>query len=210
MQRRHFLGSALLASGLSPFLFTDILARQSATPAATPVEANGPDSGPTLADRVGQIDPQTLLDTLRATPVTSPLFPADTLPIEPEAWDDTGDSDLTDAVGGVVFNTGYDENDNFLGVGVAIVHPDAESASAAMIATGPVEQQALLGLPWFVQALQGNAVAVVQVDYLLLAGGADSAVFSEDSDAMLVLLRSITHMTALLDHLDGVLADLGV
>ncbi len=207
MQRRHFLGSALLASGLSPFLFTDVLARQSATPAATPVADKPSDAALTLPQQVAQIEPQTLLDALRSTPVTSPLFPADTPPIEPVVWDDTGDRDLENAVGGVVFNTGYDENDNFLGVGVAIVHPDAESASATMTATGPVEQQAFLGLPWFVQALQGNAVAVVQVDYLLLVGGADPSVFPADSDAMLVL-RSITHMTALLDHLDGVLADL--
>ncbi len=76
-----------------------------------------------------------------------------------------------------------------------------------MTATGPAEQQSFIGLPWFVQAIEGNAVAIVQVDYLLLVGGAESSVFPADSDAMLAL-RSVTHMTALLDHLDGVLADL--
>lgn len=209
MQRRHFLGSAAVAGIVYPSVISTSLARQSATPAATPVVYDGPDFGPTLAERVARISPEELLGAIRSTPVTTPLFPADTPPIEPVVWDEFLDTDLVDTFGGVVFNTGYDENDNFLGVGVAIVHPDTESASRASDTTardqGVESGGTLLGSPIFFQQNIDYGATLVQLDYLLIGGGTFTT-----GDQPTMLLRSITHTAALLSHLDGVLTDLGV
>ena len=208
MNRRRFLESAAFAGTVSPFLVTGAFARQSASPDATPILEHDYGFGPTLAQRVEQVKPAALFDALQTTPVSTPLFPADTPPIEPVLWDDESDTDLAGTIGGVVFNTGYDENDNFLGVGVAIIHADRESAAAAMATTGPAPKS-FLGMPWFVQAVEDHAASVIQIGHVLLAGSAAPPANPEESSGPLAL-RSITHMAALLDHLDTVLIDLGV
>lgn len=212
MHRRQFLESVALAGTVSPVLLTTTLARQSGTPGATPVfEEEGPDFGPTLEERVAQVAPETLLETLRTTPVTTPLFPSDTPPIEPVIWEEFGDTDLEGTLGGVVFSTGYDENDNFLGVGAAVVHPDAASASRAATIQEPGTESGgtLLGSPiLFYQNIDYGLVSV-QADYLIIGGNALAPV-EGSGDQPTLLLRSVAYTAALLDHLDGVLTDLGV
>lgn len=212
MHRRRFLESAALAGTVSPLIFTNAVARQAATPGATPIMDQGPDFGPTLADRVAQVRPEDLLQALRSTPVTSPLFPSDTPPIEPVAWDDESDTDLAGTLGGVVFNTGYDENDNFLGVGAAIIHPDAESAVRANETTAlgqDIESGGtLLGGPIFFLQNVDYGLTLVQLGYLLI-GGNTLTTDEATGDQPTMLLRSLAHTAALLDHLDGVLTDLG-
>ncbi len=211
MHRRRFLQTATLTGIAGASLLTGTRAAPRVT-SASATEA-------TLAKRVASIAPEHVLDALLATPVTTPLLPADTPPVEPVAWDDPGDADLTDTVGAVVFTTGQDANGNELGIGNAIVHPDADAAASMVARVGPAETQRYLGMPWFVQSIEDYAVSVVQIDYLLLVGGAEtpsgenvgngsevsaSPVPSEAPPRL--ELRAVSHMTALLDHLDGVLS----
>lgn len=211
MHRRRFLASAALAGTVSSLLVTTAFTRQSATPAATPVTDDGPDFEPTLAERVAQVPPGTLLKALRTTPVNSTLFPADTPPVEPAVWDDFLDTDLEGTLGGVVFNTGYDENDNFLGVGAAIIHPDAASASQANDRTAQeraIESGGmLLGCPIFFYQNIDYGVTIVQADYLLIGGNA-RAPEEGAADQPALLFRSLAYTAAVLDHLDGVLLTL--
>ena len=204
MHRRRFLQSSAIAGTASPVMFTAAMAQEQATPGATPAQQGNA----RLADRVARIDPEMLLEALLTTPVTTRLFPTDTPPVEPVVWEDTGDADLDNAVGGVVFNTGYDENENFELVGVAIVHPNAGSATAAVAETGATPRQSFIGLPWFVQAAVDNAVSGVRIGNLIFVGGADSP-SGEPAETATMTLRAILHMSALIDHLDGVLTGLG-
>lgn len=204
MHRRRFLQSSAIAGTASPMVFTAAMAQQQAIPEATPAQQGNA----TLADRIARIEPEALLEALLTTPVTTHLFPSDTPPVETVAWEDTGDADLDNAVGGVVFNTGYDENDNFVLVGVAIVHPNADSAAAAVAETGSAPRQSFIELPWFMQVVVDNAVSGVRIGNLILVGGADSP-SGEPAEAATMTLRAISHMTALIDHLEGVLSDLG-
>lgn len=211
MHRRRFLQSAVVSGAASPLIVNAALASQPATPHG---EAT-PESDRSLADRVSQIDPQTLLEGLLATPVTTPLFPSDTASVEPVVWDDESDTDLEGTIGGVAFNTGYDENQNFIAVGNAVVHPDANSASARFADLGP-DLVSFLGMPWFVEAFEDYAISAVQIGYLLLIGGIDAATDPNPDDIRMqepdetLTFRAISHMTALLDHLGGVLAALEV
>ncbi|HYH11489.1 MAG TPA: hypothetical protein VD789_03960 [Thermomicrobiales bacterium] len=207
MHRRRFLHAAAISTLATPLTTTTIAARQQEKPPADP-------SG--LATRVAAVDPADLLEALLTTPVTTPLLPSDTMPIEPVPWDDPSDSDLTNALGAVAFNFGYDDNDNFLAIGNAMVHPDADSAAAFMSATGDPALPTFLGLPWATFAEEDYAISAVQVGYLILVGGAEPAPENmnaaaspvADQGAGSLTLRAISHMTALLAHLDQVLADL--
>ncbi|MDQ3524478.1 MAG: hypothetical protein M3451_05425, partial [Chloroflexota bacterium] len=70
MNRRRFLESAAFAGTVSPFLVTGAFVRQSASPDATPILEQDPDSSPTLAQRVEQVAPAALFDALQTTPVS--------------------------------------------------------------------------------------------------------------------------------------------
>jgi hypothetical protein len=203
MHRRRFLRTAAIAGATGALALDHAGARQATPASPTSILVDG-----FLAGRVAQVRPQDLYAALVETPVTTPLFPAGTPPVEPVAWEDPSDADLDGVVGGVVFNTGFDDNDNYLGVGTAIVHPDPESAVEAFEQVVPTLTQTFLWLPWFVHAGEEDAVSVARVDYLLLIGGTDAPVGEAASPATMTL-RAITHMTALLDHLDSVLTKLG-
>jgi hypothetical protein len=214
MHRRQFLHAAATGSLAAAATAAPLTARQS-TP-ATPV-AGGSVSG--LPARVAGVDPETLLSALREMPLTTPLLPADTPPVRPEPWDDESDSDLQGTLGGVLFTTGDDGNGNPILVGTAIVHPDAASAAGVITAFGEAPGD-FLGLPWLVHVEPDFATSVVQVDYLLLVGGAEAfddaatpapgATPVASTGPRPLDLRAIGNMTALLDHLDSVLAGLEV
>jgi hypothetical protein len=208
MHRRQFLHAVTLAAA-APIALVPARA-QVATPTG---------DGASLIDRVSAVAPEALLEALLTVPVTTPLLPRDTPPAEPVPWEDSSDIDLIGTVGGVIFETGRDAVDNPLAIATAIVHPDAASASAALADVGPDEMGQLLGMPWFVQDYGDYAVAVAQVDFLLLAGGADTP----EDDALAAIgatpapavdrapslpLRAIANLTAMLDHLEDVLASL--
>jgi hypothetical protein len=220
MHRRRFLHAATLAGAALPLASVETLAQARDVGPSTPIPAG--ESG--LVARVVSIDPETLLEALLTMPVTTPLLPSDTPPVEPVPWEDESDSDLAGAVGGVLFQTGFDTNDNPLVVATAIVHPDAESATAVLAEVGPRDMRELLGMPFFVEDFGDYAVSVVRVGYLLLAGGAEApeddppVVYdtaatgatpaSQSERAPRLDLRAMSYLTALLDHLDGVLATL--
>src|SRR5665811_82754 len=212
MHRRRFGETVTSTSLASALIRSSALTQQKATPGATPVQDNQRLTL-SLAELVAEVTPQSLLDALLATSVTTPLFPADTPPIEPVVWDDTSDSDLDGTVGAVVFNTGYDENDNFLPVGNAIMFPNAASASARIdnLAQDPIS---FLEMPWTVEASPDSVVSAIRVDYLILVGGAevpteqvlDARGEPDPRQGAHMTSRAIIHMTALTDHLRVALA----
>lgn len=215
MHRRPFVTSAALAGAIAPILATSTRARQPGTPVATPVVPEGGTAfGASLAERVAQIEPAELLRALRTLPVTSTLLPADTPPVVPEVWHDS-DTDLDGTLGGVVFNTGFDALNNFQGIGVAIVHPDAASAENAVVMNDqdrPAESSGTLvgGLRFFYQEFD-DAVALMQLDCLLMAGNAPLGDVDDVDEANqpALVLSATSHLVALLDHLDTVLTGLG-
>lgn len=215
MHRRQFLHAATLTAA-APMAITTARAE-----VATPE----PGGDATVIDRVTAIAPEAMLEALLSTPVTTPLVPRDTPEVEPVPWEDESDSDLDGAVGGVLFQTGFDDDDNPLVMATAIVADDADAAAARFAEVGPAEIQELYGLPFFVQDFGDYAVAVVRVGYLLLAGGAEAP----EEDAPIVdgtaasatpapkphagasgryHLRAISNLAATLDHLGDVLATL--
>lgn len=117
MTRRTILRSTPVAAALAALLHPGRARASQATPGATPV--------------AGQPDARALLDALLDAPLTTTLFPSDTPAITVVEWVDEGDSDLVGAVGGVLLQTGEDDNGNVIGPGVYIVHPGAEAARAA-------------------------------------------------------------------------------
>jgi hypothetical protein len=212
MHRRHLLHAAAIVA--APITITTARA-QVATPA--------PDGTAGLVERVTAIDPDTLLEALLATPVTTPLVPRDTPEVEPVPWEDESDSDLAGAVGGVLFQTGFDANDNPLVMATAIVVADGDAAAARFAEVGPDEILELYGLPFFAQDFGDYAVAVVRVGYLLLAGGAEGPQERALADSRAASatpaqpagasgryhLRALGNLAATLDHLEDVLATLG-
>lgn len=201
MHRRQFLYTATLAAA-APMTIIPARAAEVATPA----------SGDTsLADRVAAVAPEALLEALLTTPVTTPLIPADLAGVTASAWDDTNDSDLAGAVGGVSF-----EESGGSGVLVAnvIVQPDADTARTMM---GDVPGDAIasefLGMPWMTLVDGDYAVSALQVGYVLMVGGSE-APYDPDAtpDAAAsgkLQMRAIDNMVMLVDHLDDVLTALG-
>lgn len=205
MHRRQFLHATALTATALPLAGLPALAQSTPAPA-------GDDS---LTGRVSAVAPEALLEALLTTPVTTPLLPVDTPPVEPVPWDDLSDVDLEGAVGGVLFQTGYDANDNPLAIANAMVHPDADAAALALGNVGPEGMDQWLGMPWFVQGFDDYAVSLVQIGYLLMVGGAEplgdgpSSVDGATPEREPSLeLRAISYMTAMLDHMEDVLASL--
>lgn len=213
MHRRRFLHAATLATAAAPLTLTTVRADR-----ATPE----PEGSAPLIDRVNAVAPDILLEALLTTPVTTPLVPRDTPDVDPVPWEDESDTDLDGAVGGVLFQTGWDVNDNPEVMATAIVYPDADVARSMLAEVSQVEAQQLYGLPFFAAAFDDYAVAVVRAGNLLLAGGAeapDDADVSDDrpaSDATpapafrsgRVHLRALANLAATLDHVEDVLATL--
>jgi hypothetical protein len=213
MHRRQFLHTATIAAA-APMAIAPARAADIATPA--------PDDA-SLAGRIAAIEPETRLEALLTTPVTTPLVPRDTPEVEPVPWEDSSDTDLDGAVGGVLFQTGQDVNDNPLVMATAIVMPDSDGAVSRLDGVGPEEMQDLYGLPFFAQDFGGYAVAVVRVGYLVLAGGAegpDDDITTGGGSAEVASptaasgsgryhLRALANLAATLDHLEDVLATQG-
>lgn len=212
MQRRQLVQAAALATVSVPLMIRTTAGHARQTSGSEPSQ---------LVARVESVAPEILLEGLLTTPVTTPLFPSDTLPVEPVVWDDDGDSDLAGTVGAVAFNAVYDNNDSFVAVGNAMVHPDTASASAFFILDDEPAPDTFLGLPWVSYAERLYAISAVQIGYLILVGGIET--WDEDNVASAesgtppasvsgnatLALRAISNMTALLDHLDAVLTELG-
>ena len=210
MHRRQFLHAVTIAAA----------APEAVTSARADVATPAVDDDSSLTARVTAIDPEAVLEALLSTPVTTPLTPRDTPEVDPVPWEDESDTDLQSAVGGVLFQTGRDVRDNPIVMATAIVHADAASATAALAEVGPHEMQELYGLPFFVQDFGDYAVAVAQVGYLLLAGGAETPPETASagpaasvsptvaSGSGRIHLRALANLAATLDHLEDVLATL--
>lgn len=180
---------------------------RTSTPEATPA-ANPPGS---LEDTLLTIEPDRLLSRLMTSPVTTPLFPSDTGTVEAIEWVDNSDTDLFGSVGGVLMQTGTDENDNFVGPGVYIILRDVDDATERResVETSETDPSGLKpitigGFPGatIVESNEGadgsaelSAVTLLQIGYLLI-----SALANGPADAS-TELRSVANAIGLLDHL---------
>lgn len=157
-------------------------------------------------------DPEALFDLLLSTPVETPLFPADTGMVRALPWVDEGDTDLIDTVGGVLMQSGQDENRNFIGPGVYIVFPDADAALARLDASradaeedfegvdSEVSSINLAGYPGLTVREPDLANTMVVVGPVIISAVADS---DRPGDPA---LRSLVNCLALLDHLHSVMS----
>jgi len=164
-----------------------------------------------LEEVLPAIEPDKLFSLLMTSTVTTTLFPSDTGTIDVLEWVDDSDTDLDGAVGGVLMQTGTDENDNFIGPGVYIVLRNVDDASErrqAMETPGPNRTAAksitIGGFPGVTtvepndvadQSMESSAVTLLQVAYLVIAGAANGPA---DGSAE---FRSVSNVVGLLDHL---------
>lgn len=174
-----------------------------ATPVATPAA-----SFDTLEDALLAIEPDDLFSRLVDSKVTTSLFPSDTGTIDVREWDDASDSDLENAVGGVLMQTDTDQNENFIGPGVYIImrNPNnaAELLETARVDRTTVEPIAIAGFPGFAIVdtndvgegeMPSNAVTLLLVGYLLISALADGP--ADESTEF----RSAANAIGMLDHL---------
>ncbi len=184
-----------------------------ASPVATPVAT--PSSAVTgmalLEDALLAIAPDELLSRLVDSEVTTLLFPSDTGPIEALEWDDAGDSDLEDAVGGVLMQTDTDSERNFIGPGVYIILRSVDDAAALLANTetrdanrSTIKPVMVAGFPGFSIVATNdvidpdmavNAVTLVRVGYALISAFADGPADGSTE------LRSAGNAVGMLDHL---------
>lgn len=178
-----------------------------ATPAATPV-ASPAASFDSLEDALLAIEPDELLTRLVDSEVTTSLFPSDTGPIDVREWDDTSDSDLENAVGGVLMQTGTDQNENFIGPGVYIIMHNVDDAAERLerVRTdrSTVKPITVAGFAGFViiatndvgeGEVASNVVTLLQVGYLLISASAEGPADGSTES------RSAANAIGMLDHL---------
>lgn len=177
-----------------------VMAQNLATPVATP-------AGTPITD-----DPEALLDRLLRAPVETPLFPADTGRIRPAPWIDEGDTDLIGTVGGVLMQTGQDENRNFIGPGVYIVFADERTAQARLdlqqagaddsvdggdTEVTPIE---MAGYPGLTISSPDSIVTLLAVGPVIVSALVDPDLPGDPA------LRSLVNGAALLDHLLSIMS----
>lgn len=200
--RRHAFSSApafaLAVSLNSPN--SHVVAQGAAPPVGTP-------AGTPIVDYS-----ESLLDRLLEAPVRTPLFPADTGRIQPAPWIDEGDTDLIGTVGGVLMQTGQDENRNFIGPGVYLVFPDAGAALARLDASiaeaeedfEGVETQAtsidMAGYPGFTISSPDSTVTLLAVGPVIVSALGNPNLPGDPA------LRSLVNGAALLDHLLSIMS----
>jgi hypothetical protein len=181
-----------------------------ATPAATPV-AFPAASFDSLEDSLLAIEPDELLSRLVDSEVTTTLFPSDTGPVDALEWDDTSDSDLENAVGGVLMQTDTDREGNFIGPGVYIVLRNVDDATERLATTetrdadpSAIKPVTIAGFPGFSivasndvgeSEMELNAVTLLQVGYVLISALADGPAGGSAE------LRSAANAVGMLDHL---------
>lgn len=167
-----------------------------------------------------QSDPAALLDALLAAPVTTPLFPSDTAEITVVEWIDDSDSDLDQAVGGAILQTGEDDNGNFMGPGVYIVHesPDAARAvfDAQLADNDSVFTESILGYSGVVSRSPGEAkppaADIAPEDstgsslIAIVAGMVIVSAIGEGGDQAANDVRALANLAGMLDHLRTVRA----
>lgn len=198
VSRRHALQSvpAFAVIGSTVLSQRTVLAQDATPPAGTPVVD----------------DPHALLERLLEAPVETPLFPADSGMVRARPWVDEGDTDLIDTIGGVLMQTGQDENRNFLGPGVYIVFPDPDAALARLDASiteaeedfegaeSGVTSIELAGYPGVTISEPDGTVTLVAVGPVIVSALADR---HQPGDPT---LRSLVNCVALLDHLQSVMS----
>ena len=198
---RRSLIRTLAITGVMSSRLTPALAQSGATPEASP-----------------EVDPEQILVLLRASQITSPLFPSDSGAIALIDWVDDTDKDLIGTVGALlVQDTSKGESDGGL-LGAYIVHPTAASAESSIAQSVEDEtttelftlfgdkgaaQQDPSGYSLIVIA---NGPVIVSALGMPLAplGPDETAVDFRESDA-----RAIGNLAGLLDHLRLVLSETG-
>lgn len=176
-------------------------------PGATPEETRAA-SFDSLEDALLAIEPDQLFSRLVDSEVTTPLFPSDTGPIDVREWDDASDSDLENAVGGVLMQTDTDQNENFIGPGVFIIMRNVDDAAELLETVqtdrSTVKPTTIAGFPGFAIGetndvgegeMASNAVTLLQVGYVLISALADGPTDGSTE------LRSVANAIGLLDHL---------
>lgn len=216
--RRHALRSipAFALAGSSLLRNPHVRAQDGATPVSTAdAMSNATPEGGSCTELVGtpvaSDQGEAVLDLLIRTPVNTPLFPADTGTIRPAPWLDECDTDLRGTVGGVLMQTGQDENGNFIGPGVYIVFPDKTAAMARLDEQRAEAEEDFEGVDSEVGSIElsGNAGITIRnpdESYTLVAVGAVFVVGVADSTQPGdPALRSLANCLALLDHLLSVM-----
>jgi hypothetical protein len=184
---RRTLTLAALASASA--LLPGTLAAQEATPAASP-EAE-------------PLPPELIYEGLLASTITTPLFPSDTPSLNIVPWEDSGDTDLDGAIGGVLVQSGPNEED---AIGAYIVHPLIKQAQARLLPEG--DETATIQVLGYSGAWQSFAPTSrnesEEQSYSLIAISVNSVIvssFTTGPDPATNNLRALANLTGLLAHL---------
>ncbi len=204
MSRRSILRAApLSATALAALVNQRTGLASQTTPEATPV--------------AGQPDPLKLLEALITSPVTTTLFPSDTPAVTVTEWVDSSDSDLDGAAGGVILQTGEDDNGNFLGPGVYIVRPSPDAARTAFDAQLADNRdsgaQSILGYTGVIAHDPGDP-GQTDADFAarassliaIVVGPVIVSAIGEGGEGDANDVRALAHLAGMLDHLRTVQA----
>ena len=184
LNRRTF---ALSATALTLLEHRQVFAQES-TPEASPVVQS----------------PDEIFAALLAAPFSSPLLPADTGEIVVSEWIDEGDSDLVDAVGGILYGVAGEGNEST--VGAIIVYRDQSLAESRVNLAAIDYEQSVKVMNVTVGGFSGMSIvdilnpdysfatSAVSVASSIVSGGAEGFPADELEG------RSLAHLVALLDH----------
>lgn len=183
---RRSLAFAALATGAA---FTPgVLSARQATPAA---ESEGE-----------PLPPAVILETLRASTITSPFIPTDTPSLSIEAWEDSGDTDLEGAIGGLLVQASPEDAGL---IGVYIVHPTIDQAEVRLVPdendADPIE---LLGFPVVWHQLPASVTVEDDEAFAIIATQVGAVLISaigQGGDPATNALRAMANLTGLVDHL---------
>ncbi len=202
ISRRSILRTASIAApALSALRAGRESLAQGATSVATPAS--------------GQMSSRALLDALLATPVTTRLFPSDTPEMNVVEWIDESDTDLDGATGGVILQTGEDDNGNVMGPGVYIVHESPEMARAVFdiqLANDPgIATESILGFPGVITRIPGQVnppgADVTSEEFpgssliTIFAGPVIVSAIGDGGEPDANDVRALANLAGMLDHL---------
>jgi hypothetical protein len=159
------------------------------------------------ASPVAIADPEEIFALLRDTPFSSSLLPEGYGDQEIAVWDDSSDTDLEGAIGGLLIGPVGNPEEAF--VAAIIVHADAETARARVMALEDstdgehVQSFAMLGIEGLSIVDRdeewGYATVAVAIGPVIVGGAADVSAFPDD-----YVLRGTAHLIAALDHVQRV------
>jgi hypothetical protein len=193
-----------------------LFALSAMAPVAMEVQAATPEVSTPVTSFV-PMSPEDMFGMLLAAPFSSPLLPADAGEIVVSEWIDDSDSDLDNAVGGLLFGGSGEGEESSLGA-MIVYHDEATakdrvdpnsiqtdaSTSVYALSIGGAEGMTVVNIDGVSESDDdfSYAISVVSSGFVVISGGAEGVAHDE------LELRSVAHVVALFDHYQRVVTSI--